>query len=131
MTAKLKVTKTLQSSDRRLTQADSNPTETDHCLARISASCDRIDDRFNKMDLEFAYIRAQFAEVLSTLADLRMKISRILNLLETNESQDRVIFDRFEQLLGRQDRFEHQVNQRVQAVEEVIAAIPKIAPDPT
>ncbi|MBL7669059.1 MAG: hypothetical protein JNM39_01115 [Bdellovibrionaceae bacterium] len=124
--------------DARFTQIDAKFVEIDSRFDKIDAKFveidrrfDQIDIKFEKIDVEFANVRSQFSEVHSALAVMTSEISKISIFIERQDSRNRFALEGYEQVYSRQDRFEHQVNQRIQAVEEVIAAIPKIAPDPT
>ncbi|MBK7960843.1 MAG: hypothetical protein IPK04_06335 [Bdellovibrionales bacterium] len=124
--------------DARFTQIDAKFVEIDSRFDKIDANFvkidkkfDQIDIKFEKIDVEFANVRSQFSEIHSALAVMTSEISKISIFIERQDSRNRFALEGYEQVYSRQDRFEHQVNQRIQAVEEVIAAIPKIAPDPT
>ncbi len=114
----------------RFDTVDARFSQVDARFSQVDAEFANIRSEFSKMNSRFSKIDSRFSEMDSKFASLHSELSRIAVIIEAQDSRNRFVLEGYEQVYHRQDRFEQKIDQRVHALEEIIATNAKPTPDP-
>ena len=87
---------------------------------QIDARFSEIDSRFNQIDARFSKVDSRFNHLEAQLSTILSEVHRIAILMEEQNSRNKYVLDGYDQIYKRQERLEVNVDQRLQAVEELI-----------
>ncbi|MBL7672097.1 MAG: hypothetical protein JNM39_16555 [Bdellovibrionaceae bacterium] len=106
--------------DSRFNQIDARFSEIDSRFNQIDARFSEIDSRFNQIDARFSKVDSRFNHLEAQLSTILSEVHRIAILMEEQNSRNKYVLDGYDQIYKRQERLEVNVDQRLQAVEELI-----------
>lgn len=89
---------------------------------KTEAQFKQVDARFKLVDARFDQVDARLSQVESQIAAVLSEVHRIALMMEEQNSRNRYVLEGYDQVYQRQERLEKEVENRLQAVEQVIAA---------